>query len=295
MLTSRRELLKAGGLAAVTGVAGCATAVQPVVQIPAPASVTVMGAAPAARSNPREKQTFVAQTNDPLGHSIADNMFWNDIMMEHAMFFVMLMPGPELARPRAQAEEFQRLFTRQLELSPAIRPDNVVAFNRSSIDLAKRFSDYKKTMREQQATGKMHSLVWPLFFTHTAREADRFAMRLDLYNRRQIELDRREVVQFWGTTMGEHSAFIAHLLDPEEKALIEKATQMERTFLSPRMQSAPGGEVMTAANQILDFKTAGEKGIYEGKIKSIIPPPLASHVRREAVRFIDELKRTQAG
>lgn len=56
-------------------------------------------------------------------------------------------------------------------------------------------------MREQQATCKIRSLVWPLFFTHTAREADRFAARLDLYNRRQIELDRREAVQFWGTTM----------------------------------------------------------------------------------------------
>jgi hypothetical protein len=293
-MTSRRNVLKAGGLAAVSGLAGCATAnLQPVAVVPAtvPATVTVMGAAPAMPLNPREKPTFVAQTNDPFGHSVADNMFWNDIMMEHAMFFVMLMPGPELAGPRGQAEEFQRLFARQLDLSRSIRPDNLVAFNRSSIDLARRFSDYKKTMREQQATGKIRSLVWPLFFTHTAREADRFAARLDLYNRRQIELDRREVVQFWGTTMGEHSAFIAHLLDPEEKALIAQANQMERTFLSP----APRGDVMAAANQILDFKTAGEKGIYEGKIKSIIPPPLASHVRREAIRFIDELKRTQVG
>lgn len=298
MLTSRRGLLKVGGLAAVSGLAGCASAVdvRPVAQVPAPSLVTtVMAAPPAPKADPRGKPTPVAQTNDPLGHSIADNLFWNDIMMEHAMFFVMLMPGPELAGPRSQAEEFQRLFTKQLELSRGIRADNLVAFNRSSIDLVKRFSDYKKSMGEQQASGKLRSLVWPLFFTHTAREADRFAMRLDLYNRRQIELDRREVVQFWGTTMGEHSAFIAHLLDPQEKALIEKATQMERTFLSPGMQSASGGAVMTAATQILDFKTAGETGIYEGKIKSIIPPPLASHVRREAVRFIDELKRTQAG
>lgn len=88
------------------------------------------------------------------------------------MFFVMLMPGPELDSPRLQAEEFQRLFARQLEQSRGLRADNQVAFNRSTIDLAKRFSDYKKAMREQQASGKMRSLVWPLFFQHTAREAD---------------------------------------------------------------------------------------------------------------------------
>lgn len=52
---------------------------------------------------------------------------------------------------------------------------------------------------------------------------------------------------------------------------------------------------MKAANAILDCKTVGEKGIYAGKIRSIIPPPLASHVRREAVKFIDELKRASTG
>src|SRR5438105_123777 len=116
-------------------------------------------------------------------------------MMEHAMFFVMLMPGAELDGPRRQAEEFQRLFAHQLEQSQGIRADNYVAFNRSTIDLARRFSDYKKSMREQQAAGKIHSLVWPLFFQHTAREADRFATRLDLYNRRTVELDRSAVVE----------------------------------------------------------------------------------------------------
>lgn len=305
-MTTRRNILKLGGVGAAAALGGCATAtginplvppVAKVVQTPdqVPAAAAQMGAAPGTRFNPREKPTYVAQTSDPLGHSIADNLFWNDIMMEHAMFFVMLMPGPELEGPRRQAEEFQRVFRRQLEMSPGIRPDNFVAFNRSTIALARRFSDYKKTLREQQATGKVRSLVWPLFFQHTAREADRFATRLDLYNRRQIELDRREVVDFWSKTMGEHSGFIAHLLDPDERLLIDQATKLERSFRSETFRNVPGDDVMKAANEILDFKTVGEKGIYEGKIKSIIPPPLASHVRREAVRFIDELKRTQAG
>jgi hypothetical protein len=37
---------------------------------------------------------------------------------------------------------------------------------------------------------------------------------------------------------------------------------------------------MKAATEVLAFKTIGEKGIYAGKIKSIISPRLASHVRR---------------
>jgi hypothetical protein len=245
----------------------------------------------AAGTAPQEKPTWVAKVRDPVAFSLADNLFWNDIMMEHAIFFQQLMPGPELDGPRRQAEEFQRLFAQQLEQSPGIRPDNYVAFNLRTIDLARRFADYKKTMLINESQGKVRTLVWPLFFKHTAREADRFATRLELYNRKQIELDRPEVVDFWTKTMGEHSAFIAHLLDPDERLLIGQASRLEKAFLDQDMRHVASDDMMKAAHEVLDFKTVGEKGIYAGKIKSIISPRLASHVRREAVKFIDELQR----
>ena len=70
--------------------------------------------------------------------------------------------------------------------------------------------------------------------------------------------------------MGEHSGFIAHLLDPNEKLLISQADKMQKAFLESGFKQVRGDEVMKAANEILD---------------------LASHVRREAVKFVDELKR----
>jgi hypothetical protein len=301
----RREVLKAGSVAVLGGaLGGCATAtginpaVPPLAKVVQDSSQTrTTFAAPGASMplsgvEPEDKPTFVAEARDPVAYSRADSLFWNDIMMEHALFFTMLMPGRELDEPRRQAEEFQRLFAAQLKQSSAIDASNYVAFNQRSIDLAKRFGDYKKTMREQQANAKIRSLVWPLFFEHTAREADRFAARLALYNKRQIELDRAEVVDFWSKTMGEHSGFIAHLLDPTERLLISQAQKLENSFLREGFKQVRGDEVMKAAAEVLDFKTVGEKGIKSGKIKSIIHPSLASHVRREAVRFVDELKRT---
>ena len=67
------------------------------------------------------KPTFLAEagSTDPVAHSIADNLFWNEQMMEHAKFFVMLMPGSELAGPRRQAEQFQQNFAGQLEKAAA--------------------------------------------------------------------------------------------------------------------------------------------------------------------------------
>jgi hypothetical protein len=44
-------------------------------------------------------------------------------------------------------------------------------------------------------------------------------------------------------------------------------------------------------DDIIDFKTAAEKGIQTGKIRSIIHPALADHVRREALKAADELRR----
>src|SRR5687767_14769554 len=302
--TTRRDLLKIGGLTVLGGVvAGCATATGMNPAVPVAAKVlqdtaqtqpTAAGAGasmPLSGVEPEDKPTYVPEARTALAYSRADNLFWNDIMMEHAVFFQMLMPGPELDEPRRQAGEFQRLFQAQLQAVAGIREDNYTTFNQRSIDLAKRFSDYKKTMQEHQARAKIRSLVWPLFFEHTAREADRFAARLALYNKRQIEFERAEVVDFWSKTMGEHSGFIAHLLDPSERLLVNQARTLEKAFLEEGIRKVRGDEVMKAAQEVLDFKTVGEKGIKSGKIQSIIHPSLASHVRREAVRFIDELKR----
>jgi hypothetical protein len=49
--------------------------------------------------------------------------------------------------------------------------------------------------------------------------------------------------------------------------------------------------IETVVDEIIDFKVAAEKGIVTGKIKSIIHPSLADHVRREALKAADDLKR----
>jgi hypothetical protein len=93
--------------------------------------------------------------------------------------------------------------------------------------------------------------------------------------------------------MAEHAALIAHLLDPTEVALITQARQMQAAFMQPAPLAFAGGAdgLMQKAVQIRNFKAAGEQGIKAGSIKSIIPLALASHVRREAEHFIDELRR----
>jgi DUF2935 family protein len=242
------------------------------------------------------KPTFLpeAGSNDPVVHSVAENLFWNEQLMEHAKFFVMLMPGPELAGPRGQAEQFQQTFADQLARVRTANLDssNYAAFNRSTVELVKPYVAFKHEMRDEQAAGRLQSLVWSSFFEHTAREAERFAKRLEQFSRGDTTTDMKEAAEFWTIIMGEHAGFIAHLLDPEESELIRKAMQTSDAFRQMH-ESAPSSKasVEKAVDEIIDFKIAAEKGIQTGTIKSIIHPTLADHVRREALKAADELRR----
>ncbi len=290
---TRRKILTAGGTALVG-----ATLLGPLLE-------TALGQAMNGQDMRRRgitskeggtKPTFLpeAGSTDPVAHSVAENLFWNEQMMEHAKFFVMLMPGPELAAPRGQAEQFQQTFAGQLEKARTASLDksNYAAFNRSTIELVKPFVDFKHRMRDEQAAGKLKSLTWSTFFDHTAREAERFSRRLDQFSRGDTAVNMKEAADFWTMIMGEHADFIAHLLDPQERTLIQKAMQTSDAFR--RMHDSPPSSknpLEKAVNDIIDFKTAAEKGIQTGQIKSIIHPTLADHVRREALKAADELKR----
>jgi hypothetical protein len=120
-------------------------------------------------------------------------------------------------------------------------------------------------------------------------------------------------VKFWSNIMDEHCRFIAHLLDPDEYDLIEKAMKTSKVFVDLGSDSVGGtlsaalsepstvagsliqnpetDAVMSAALTLLEFKTEAARAIEGARIKSIIDPRLADHVRREALKFVDELKR----
>ena len=232
-------------------------------------------------------------STDPVAHSVAENLFWNEQLSEHAVFFGMLMPGAALADERKAAEGFKLTFAKQLEQSrrPLDRR-NYAAFNRSTIEQAKRFVDFKHKMRDAQIAGKLKSLVWPTFFDHTAREAEHFIGRLERLSRGDVALGQQDTIVFWSAIMAEHADFVAHLLDPTEAELIRKAVEAGNGFR--KLHDQPSGQkeaASRAVDEIIDFKVAAEKGIETGQIKSIIHPTLADHVRREALKAADELAR----
>ncbi|HEX7167341.1 MAG TPA: DUF2935 domain-containing protein [Acidimicrobiales bacterium] len=266
---------------------------------------------------PYEKPVVTPDADDqsPAHHAWADARFATDIMSEHAQFFALLMPPELAAAPRQQALDFAVQFAElhaTIDAAGPPEPAEVPAFCNTAIEAIKPFIEYKATLGDAQRDGSLRSLVWPLFFDHTRHEAERWSRRLGQLAAGESGFDRREVVPFWANIMDEHCRFVAHLLDPDEYKLIETALATAGVFAE--LTGGAGGslvatakhpvvvakaiahnpevdEVMSAAREVLDFKTAAARDIEAARITSIIDPRLTDHVRREALKFVDELKR----
>lgn len=266
---------------------------------------------------PYEKPLVVpADTDqDRSSHAWADARFATDIMSEHAEFFALLMPPELVPAQRQQAVEFAAQFAeihQRIDAGGPPTSSEVASFCGQVIEALKPFIEYKATLGAAQREGRFRSLVWPLFFDHTRHEAERWSRRLAQLAGGETEFARDEVVPFWANIMDEHCRFVAHLLDPDEYKLIETALATAGVF--SELTGGVGGslaatakhpvtvakavvhnpeldEVMSAAREVLDFKTEASRDIEAGRITSIIDPRLADHVRREALKFVDELKR----
>lgn len=257
-----------------------------------------------------------AAEQSPSRHAWADARFATDIMAEHALFFTLLMPPELAADERAEAEQFHRTFADLYNRIDADGPPDaseLKPFAAEVVEAMKPFIDYKARLGEAQTSGSLRSLVWPLFFDHTRHEAERWTRRLQTLAGGESEFDRSEVSVFWTEIMDEHARFVAHLLDPVEFALIDTCMKTSRVFcdlhkggahgvvsalvdepgtvIDSLVQNPETDAILSAAQTILDFKTKAARDIEGGRIKSIIDPRLADHVRREALKFVDELKR----
>jgi hypothetical protein len=268
---------------------------------------------------PFEKPVVVPtiDNKDARAHAWADARFATNILAEHGLFFALLMP-PELApKEREEAINFQKTFTDLNQAIDAGGPptsSELKSFVAKVTEEIKPFIEYKARLADAQAAGKFQSLVWNLFFDHTRHEAERWTARLETVASGASEFDEDEVSTFWTNIMDEHARFVAHLLDPEEFELIEKCMSTSRVFADLHRGGAVSGAaaalahepatvigslvdnpetnaILSAAETILDFKTKAARDIEAARIKSIIDPRLADHVRREALKFVDELKR----
>lgn len=147
---------------------------------------------------------------------------------------------------------------------------------------------------------------FPLLIDHVSREANYFRNRLKQLNTGRLDPLPDAIINenvFFLRIMAEHAKFIAHLLDPSERKMVELARNFSHDFdqllfqardlesMRPQSQTVPLLSQFLDQNRVSvkslrDFKKTARELIEACRIKSIIHPLLADHVFREAERFL---------
>ena len=175
--------------------------------------------------------------------------------------------------------------------------NSISNINRRTLPLIRNLIDFKTNILNNVISCKMYTTNYPLLITHIINEAKMYYNLLNKIEKKE-PFDRNYIYEqelFWNNIMKEHAEFIRGLLDPTEKELIKQANKFAEEYeailkqfnnYQPNLKNISLNETISFRN----FKIAGEEGILNCKIKSIIAPLLADHVLREANHFIRILK-----
>lgn len=174
---------------------------------------------------------------------------------------------------------------------------NISNINKKTLPLIQNLITFKNDILNNVLSCKMYTTNYPLLITHIMNEAKMYYNLLSKVENREVFTENYIYEQelFWNNIMKEHAKFIRGLLDPSEQELILTADKYANEYESIiknysnnklHLNSVSLNETINFRN----FKIAGEEGILNCKIKSIIIPLLADHVVREANHFIRILK-----
>lgn len=234
--------------------------------------------------------------------------FWSRIMQEHALFIKLGLPRdqPGLA---AEAQAFIELFMKlRARLSKVSRLEGGLL--RDLVDAVREIIAFKaKLLRLLIQCKAEPGSNYPLLLDHIRREAMHFLnlLRTPVPEDPLFELLQEEV--FWIRQMKEHIEFIIHLLDPSERELITQSMVFKETFsrlletsrdLESMAETKPKNfntvirftkDVIKNTMELRDFKAAAYELAKLCELLSIVSTPLLlDHIRREADKFIDEMR-----
>ena len=175
--------------------------------------------------------------------------------------------------------------------------NSISAINRKTLPLIQNLIRFKTNILNNVLSCKIYTTNYPLLINHIINEAKMYYNLLSKIEKKE-PFDRNYIYEqelFWNNIMKEHAEFIRGLLDPTEKELIIEANKYAKEYeaIIEQFNNYQNNLKNISLNETINFrnfKIAGEEGILDCKIKSIIVPLLADHVLREANHFIRILK-----
>lgn len=105
-------------------------------------------------------------------------LFWNRIMMEHALFIRGLL-DPTECELIASSNDFAADYKRLLETSAAANDCMMCSADSGALQLTEKFRDFKRAGVEGIEACKIRSLILPLLADHVLREANHYIRLLE--------------------------------------------------------------------------------------------------------------------
>ena len=175
--------------------------------------------------------------------------------------------------------------------------NSISNINRRTLPLIQNLISFKTNILNNVLSCKMYTTNYPLLINHIINETKMYYNLLNKIEKRE-PFDSNYIYEqelFWNNIMKEHAEFIRGLLDSTEKELIKQANKYAEEYeaILEQFNNYQNNLKNISLNETINFrnfKIAGEEGILDCKIKSIIVPLLADHVLREANHFIRILK-----
>lgn len=189
-----------------------------------------------------------------------------------------------------------RLNSGNININPNLL-NRISMINKKTIILLSNFIKYKEEVLNRVLNCNLYTSNYPLLINHITNEAKMYYKLLRKVENKEVftETYIYEQELFWNDIMKEHAMFIRGGLDPSENDLIMTANNFVNDYKKIEEEYSSNNNILlnTSLGETLklrDFKIAGEEGILDCKIKSIILPLLADHVVREANHFIRILR-----
>lgn len=219
--------------------------------------------------------------------------FWSRQLSEHALFFNLGLEVQDLKEAAMEAHEVWEKFRKTIPARAAQDETDAVIVN--YLELAHDLRAMKTHVLNQLRSGKWLGWIYPSFADHVRRELD-YSVALLTDGLGEGEERIKTELCGWLQFMAEHAAFADHLLDADERQLMQEATEIQGNLedLHGRCRSITPQLINLSdkAGKALDrYFTKLDANIT--KVHSIIHPVLALHVVREGRMFLQTLAEIQ--
>lgn len=245
---------------------------------------------------------------------LQESRFWIRIFKEHALFIKLGLPCDRTDLINEAEGLYQELSTLEDVLMARRNLDSRLVQEIGA--MVSELIEFKERVLRMQLQCEMYANLFPLLIDHIRREAVRFLQLLRTGTLTPpggsllTQLIRTEV--FWLRIMREHIDFIRQLLDPSERTLIRALEDLNVRFsdaletareLRSMSESRPNyfnrairftEELEPLVRELRDLKAQAFELLLQCRILSAVSSPLLlDHVRREADKFLEDLRVVQ--